>query len=270
MNHCDAQSTMSSLESDSKNYKSLYEEIAQNDSQLYLNNSKFDESVSYGDETTECCCCEVHRRRNSSFIAGGAVTKTFNIPIYNTIWIGEMKNATDYIEYLNETRRNSFSSLNKDNRSNYYKLLLDDNHSMNNDSKVCNNNGISNSGNFLQVPTLHFDERLCRTPEFDDISKKIDQIHLLNSSVSSLIYKSIEVHADILVRKISIDIEPSFHTLLKLLLCSFCFVKGWGVYALWWPAGSYDSLGRKIFFIKNQGFLIEVDLKGAGRGAMGL
>lgn len=217
MNHSDAQSAMSSLESDSKNYKSLYEEIAQNDSNIYLNDSTSDDVIHYVDETTECCCCEVHRRRNSSFIAGGAVTKAFNIPIYNTIWIGEMKNATDYIEYLNETRRNSFSSLNKDNRSNYYKL--NDNHSMNNDSDVYNNN---NSGNFLQVPKLHFDERLCRTPEFVDISKKIDQIHKLDSTVTSLIYKSIEVHADILVRKISIDIEISFHTFIER---SFGFVR---------------------------------------------
>lgn len=198
MNHdvVDAPSAMSSLESDSKNYKSLYEEIAQNDSQIYLNNSISDDIIRYAGETTQCCCCKVHRRRNS-FITGGAVTKPFNIPIYNTIWIGEMKNATDYIEYLNETRRNSFSSLNKDNRSNYYKLLLGDNNSLNSDLNNNNNNG---TGNFLQVPKLAVDEHLRRTPEFDDISNKIDQIHALDSSVSSLIYKSIEVHADILVR----------------------------------------------------------------------
>src|SRR5690349_10891893 len=118
MNHDETPSTMSSLESELKNYKSLYDEIAQNDSKIYLNNSISDDIIRYDDETTvQCCCCKVHRRHNS-FIAGGAVTKPFNI--YNTIWIGEMKNATDYIEYLNETRRNSFSSLNKDNRSNYY------------------------------------------------------------------------------------------------------------------------------------------------------
>lgn len=195
MNHNDASSTMSSLESDSKNYKSLYEEIAQNDSKIYLNNSISDDIIRYVDETAECCCCKVHRRQN--FIAGGAVTKPFNIPIYNTIWLGEMKNATDYIEYLNETRRNSFNSLNKDNRSNYYKLLVNDNISLTNDWDV---NSTNNSGNFLQVPKLAVEEHLRRTPEFDDISKKIDQIHTLDSGVSSLIYKSIEVHADILVR----------------------------------------------------------------------
>lgn len=200
MNHNDVPSAMSSLESDSKNYKSLYEEIAQNDSKIYLNDSISDDITRYGEETTaQCCCCKVHRRHNS-FIAGGAVTKPFNIPIYNAIWVGEMKNATDYIEYLNETRRNSFSSLNKDNRSNYYKLILGDNNSLNNDNNH-NNNSINVSGNFLQVPKLNIDDQLRRTPEFDDISKKIDQIHTLDSSVSSLIYKSIEVHADILVRE---------------------------------------------------------------------
>ena len=191
---------MSSIESDSKNYKSLYEEIAQNDSKIYLNNSISDDIIRYVDETAQCCCCKVHRRQNK-FITGGAVTKPFNIPIYNTIWMGEMKNATDYIEYLNETRRNSFNSLNKDNRSNYYNLLVSDNISLNNDYDAgTNNNSTNASGNFLQVPKLTIDEQLRRTPEFDDISKKIDQIHTLDSSVSSLIYKSIEVHADILVR----------------------------------------------------------------------
>jgi hypothetical protein len=204
----DAPSGVSSLDSDSKNYKSLYEEIAQNDTKIYLNNSLTDDIIRYVDEAAEqqCCCCKIHRRQNS-FITGGAVTsKPFNIPIYNTIWIGEMKNATDYISYLNETRRNSFNSLNKDNRSNYYKLMLSDNNSLNNDYDVnnnsigSNNNNNNNSGNFLQVPKLKIDDQLRRTPEFDDISKKIDQIHTLDSSVSTLIYKSIEVHADILVR----------------------------------------------------------------------
>lgn len=203
MNHDDAPSSISSLESDLKNYKSLYEEIAQNDSKIYLNDSISNDIISYVDETAaQCCCCKVHRRQNS-FIAGGAVTKPFNIPLYNTIWIGEMKNATDYIEYLNETRRNSFNSLNKDNRSNYYKLMLADNHSLNNDYIAKNNkssNSVNSSGNFLQVPKLTDDEQLRRTPFQTDISKKIDQIYALDSSVSSLIYKSIEVHADILVR----------------------------------------------------------------------
>lgn len=199
MNHYEALSTMSSLESDSKNYKSLYEEIAQNDCKIYLNNSVSDDIIRYVDETAECCCCKVHYRRN--FIAGGAVTKPFNIPIYNTIWMSEMKNATDYIEYLNETRRPSLNSLGKDNRSNYYKLLVSDNISLNNGREASNNNHIINTcGNFLQVPKLFDDDQLRRSPEFDDISKKIDQIHTLDSSVSSLIYKSIEVHADILVR----------------------------------------------------------------------
>lgn len=209
MNHNEASSGFSSMESNLKNYKSLYEEIAQNDSKIYLNNSITDDIIRYDDEANaQCCCCKVHRRQNS-FITGGAVTalKPFNIPIYNTIWIGEMKNATDYIEYLNETRRNSFSSLNKDNRSNYYKLMLGDYNSLNNEHDLNNNNNnstdknsIDSSGNFLQVPKLSIDEHLRRTPEFDDISRRIDQIHTLDSSVSSLIYKSIEVHADILVR----------------------------------------------------------------------
>jgi hypothetical protein len=204
MNQSETPSGMSSLESDLKNYKSLYEEIAQNDSKIYLNNSITDDIIRYDDEANaQCCCCKVHRRQNS-FITGGAVTalKPFNIPIYNTIWIGEMKNATDYIEYLNETRRNSFNSLNKDNRSNYYKLMLGDYNSMNNehDSNNNKNSENSNTGNFLQVPKISIDEHLRRTPEFNEISQRIDQIHTLDSSVSSLIYKSIEVHADILVR----------------------------------------------------------------------
>lgn len=205
MNHDEA--APSSLESDAKNYKSLYEEIAQNDSKVYLNNSLTDDIIRFDGESDECCCCKVHRRQNS-FIAGGAVTKPFNIPIYNTIWVGEMRNATDYIEYLNETRRNSFSSLNKDIRSNYYKLLPPDNHSLN-DYEVKRNysrnsqtsNAItSQSGNFLQVPKQN-EEYLRRplTPAFEDISRKIDEITTLDSSVSTLIYKSIEVHADILV-----------------------------------------------------------------------
>lgn len=203
MNHNDdAPSTLSSLDSDSKNYKSLYEEIAQNDSKVYLNNSISDDIIRYVDETTQCCCC----RRRNSFVAGAAVTKPFNVPNYNTIWLGEMKNATDYIYYLNETRRNSFNSLNKDNRSNYYKLMLGDYNSLSNDCDLNNNNNSinnntnNNAGNFLQVPKQTIDEHLRRTPEFDEISKKIDQIHTLDSSVSRLIYKSIEVHADILVR----------------------------------------------------------------------
>lgn len=198
MNHYEASSTLSSLDSDSKNYKSLYEEIAQNDSKIYLNSTTSDD---YEDgEDGQCCCCRVHRRHNS-FVAGGAVTKPFSIPVYNSIWIGEMRNATDYIEYLNETRRNSFSSLNKDNRSCYYRL--GDNNSLNSlpNERDANNNNTTNahSGNFLQVPKLSYEEQLRRTPEFEDITKKIDQIHTLDSSVSSLIYKSIEVHADILV-----------------------------------------------------------------------
>lgn len=207
MNHNAASSTMSSLESDSKNYKSLYEEIAQNDSKIYLNTSISDDIIRYVDEAAQCCCCKVHRRRNSFKTGGAVTTKPFNIPIYNTIWMGEMKNATDYIEYLNKTRRNSFNSLNKNNRSNYYKLLVSDNIALNNDydhdtSNI--NNSINTSGNFLQVPKQTVDEHLRRTPEFDEISKKIDEIHTLDSSVSSLIYKSIEVHADILVRHVMI------------------------------------------------------------------
>lgn len=193
MNHSVAASTLSSLESDSKNYKSLFEEIAQNDTTIYLNDSLSDDIIRYVDETTQCCCCKVHRRQ-SSFIAGAPVSKTFNIPMYNTIWIGEMKNATDYIEYLNETRRNSFNSLNKDNRSNYYKLMLSD--EVNSSSKTKSRND-----NFLQVPTLTANEhQRPLTPEFKDISMKIDQIHTLDQSTNQLIYKAIEVHADILVR----------------------------------------------------------------------
>jgi hypothetical protein len=202
MNHYEASSTLSSLDSDSKNYKSLYEEIAQNDSNIYLNSSASDDIIRYGDETdASCCCCKVHRRHNS-FVAGGAVSKPFSIPTYNSIWIGEMRNATDYIEYLNKTRRNSFNSLNRDNRSSYYRLANPLNSLTN--VRDANNNNHKNtpadSGNFLQVPKLSYEEQLRRTPELEDITKKIDQIHTLDSSVSSLIYKSIEVHADILVR----------------------------------------------------------------------
>lgn len=191
---------MDSLESDLKNYKSLFEEIAQNNSEIYLNKS-FQDVIQYDDTT--CCCCKIHRRQNHNFIAGGAITntKSFNqAPIYNTIWLGEMKNATDYIEYLNETRRNSFSSLNKDNRSNYYNLMRNDLPSHNNDEEQVDTSRESDK-NFLQVPKFDkSSEHMRRTPEFDGISKKIDEIHKLDSSVSSLIYKSIEVHADILVR----------------------------------------------------------------------
>jgi hypothetical protein len=226
---------MDSLESDLKNYKSLFEEIAQNDTNIYLDKS-FQNIVQYADDDDahndnddECCCCKVHRRENrrkSSFISGGAITntKSFNVPIYNTIWIGEMKNATDYIEYLNETRRNSFSSLNKDNRSNYYNLMLSDFNSLTscydaNDSTLStlttsSHNRNDDSGkNFLQVPKLTVPiDYMRRTPEFECISKKIDEIHTLDSSVSSLIYKSIEVHADILVRPIKL-ISIYTHTL---------------------------------------------------------
>jgi hypothetical protein len=205
MNHYENSSTLNSLESDSKNYKSLYEEIAQNDSNIYLNSTASDDIIRYSDETdVSCCCCKVHRRHNS-FVAGGAVSKPFSIPTYNSIWIGEMRNATDYIEYLNKTRRNSFNSLNRDNRSSYYRLMLGDANSLNSLTNVrdANNNTgtpAAVSGNFLQVPKLSYEEQLRRTPELEDITKKIDQIHTLDSSVSSLIYKSIEVHADILVR----------------------------------------------------------------------
>ena len=65
-----------------------------------------------------------------------------------------------------------------------------------------NNN--CNSSNFLQVPKMTMDEELRRTPEFDDIYRKISEINQLDNSVSALIYKSIEVHADILVRQSTI------------------------------------------------------------------
>jgi hypothetical protein len=195
-----------SLDSDSKNYKSLFEEIAQNDSQLYLDKS-FQEAVRYGPDDTQCCCCKVHRRQSNHFIAGGAVTnvktntKFLTAPIYNNILIGEMKNANDYIEYLNATRRNSFSSLNKDNRSNYNNSLLNDRLQSLNYERAPVSLAGDRGKNFLQVPTLEIThEHMRRTPEFMAISNKIDQIHTLDSSVSSLIYKSIEVHADILVR----------------------------------------------------------------------
>lgn len=220
--------SMNSHESDLKNYKSLFEEIAQNDSEIYLTKS-FHDAIRFGisdddsGNNTRCCCCKVHRKQNASelppptsssssaasFITGGAVTntKSFNVPtnIYNTIWMGEMKNATDYIEYLNETRRNSFSSLNKDNRSNYYNLMRGDYHSLtttDGDIMSVRDSGISGceGKNFLQVPKhILPQDHMRRTPEFKDISKRIDQLQELDSNVSSLIYKSIEVHADILV-----------------------------------------------------------------------
>ncbi|KAG5682401.1 hypothetical protein PVAND_011754 [Polypedilum vanderplanki] len=197
------------LDNESKNYKSLFEEVAQNDSQLYLDKS-FQNAIRYGNDKAQCCCCKVHRKQNRHFIPDGAVTnlnpntKYQNAPIYNSILMGEMKNATDYIEYLNETRRNSFSSLNKDNRSNYYNSILNgDNQissinyeSMNSEILLIGN---ESGNNFLQVPKLEItNEHMRRTPEFIDISNKIDQIHSLDSSVSLLIYKCVEVHADIL------------------------------------------------------------------------
>lgn len=219
--------SINSLESDLKNYKSLFEEIAQNDSEIYLTKS-FQDAIRFGisdddsgTNNTRCCCCKVHRKQNAtptsaSFIPGGAVTntKSFNVPnIYNTIWMGEMKNATDYIEYLNETRRNSFNSLNKNNRSNYYNLMRGDYHSLttttttDGDGMSVRDSGISGceGKNFLQVPKHNLPhDHMRRTPEFEDISKKIDQLQELDSNVSSLIYKSIEVHADILVHKFNI------------------------------------------------------------------
>lgn len=221
--------TMTELAIDSKNYKSLFEEIAQNDTKIYLTDGYADDPPS-----TECCCWRAHRR--SSFVSSNVVAsaaKPFNIPtLYNTIWISEMKNATDYIEYLNETRRNSFYSLNKDNRSNYYRLLLTDSSSMNTDDelywrKSSENIAASNKGSkqrsnnenrFLQVPKITIDEQLRRTPEFEDISKKIDQIHKLDSSVSTLIYKSIEVHADILVSGLTCECVTSCNGYIWSLL----------------------------------------------------
>lgn len=216
MNHNEQQvdiavtESLSSLESDSKNYKSLFEEIAQNNTKIYLDNPHdliryVDES--HDDKTQRCCCCKVHRR-NSSLVN--------KIPIYNTIFISEMKNATDYLEYLNETRRNSFNSLNRDNRSNYYRLLLSDANS--NDLTMkrneCNH---KQTTDFLQVPKINVDEQLRRTPEFEDISKKIDQIHTLDSSCSALIIKSIEVHADILVSESEITFLKLFGYLILLI-----------------------------------------------------
>lgn len=224
---------MNSLETDLHNYKSLYEEIAQEDNN-YLQNNTISTSKD-GDE--QCCCCNVHRRENnlynSTITTGTTTTATTTIitsststtsrksfssynyydkmPIYNSIWLGEMRNATDYIEYLNKTRRNSNYTNNNNNgssshqankdRSNYYKLSASDYNSLNHDNDMNNN---CNSSNFLQVPKLTMDEELRRTPEFDDIYRKISEINQLDYSVSALIYKSIEVHADILVRQSSI------------------------------------------------------------------
>lgn len=215
---------MNSLETDLHNYKSLYEEIAQEDNN-YLQNNTISNSK-YDDE--QCCCCNVHRRENNlynSTVTATTTTTTMTLttpttsrkssfssynyydkmPIYNSIWLGEMRNATDYIEYLNKTRRNSNNNngnashqANKD-RSNYYKLSTSDYNSLNHDNDM--NNNSNSSSNFLQVPKLTMDEELRRTPEFDDIYRKISQINQLDNSVSALIYKSIEVHADILVRQ---------------------------------------------------------------------
>ncbi|CAO1385056.1 unnamed protein product [Diamesa hyperborea] len=212
---------MNSLETDLHNYKSLYEEIAQEDNNYLQNNTI--SNPKYGDE--QCCCCNVHRRENNLYNSTATATTTtattttttmtsrksfssYNyydkMPIYNSIWLGEMRNATDYIEYLNKTRRNSnYTNNNNGNsshqpnkdRSNYYKLSTSDYNSLNHDNDMNNN---CNSSNFLQVPKLTMDEELRRTPEFDDIYRKISEINQLDNSVSALIYKSIEVHADIL------------------------------------------------------------------------
>lgn len=193
MNHNEVEEQkldFSSLESDSKNYKSLFEEIAQNNTNIYLDepNDVIRYKTQNITDENQCCCCKIHRRNSK-------------IPIYNTIWIGEMKNASDYIEYLNKTRRNSFNnSLNRDNRSNYYRLLLsNETNSLNRNDESNQHRKINDEGRFLQVPKINVDEQLRRTPELEDISKKIDQIHSLDSSCSALIIKSIEVHADILV-----------------------------------------------------------------------
>ena len=216
---------MNSLETDLHNYKSLYEEIAQEDNSYLLNNTI--SNPKYGDE--QCCCCNVHRRENNLYNSTVTATTTMTtmttttsrksfssynyydkMPIYNSIWLGEMRNATDYIEYLNKTRRNSsYTNNNNGNSShqpnkdcsNYYKLSTSDYNSLNHDNDMNNN---CNSSNFLQVPKMTMDEELRRTPEFDDIYRKISEINQLDNSVSALIYKSIEVHADILVRQSTI------------------------------------------------------------------
>lgn len=223
---------MNSLETDLHNYKSLYEEIAQEDNNYLQNNTI--SNTKYSDE--QCCCCNVHRRENNLYNSTATATTTtttmtlttttttsrkssfssYNyydkMPIYNSIWLGEMRNATDYIEYLNKTRRNSNNNngnashqANKD-RTNYYKLSTSDYHSLNHDNDM--NNNCNSSSNFLQVPKFTMDEELRRTPEFDDIYRKISEINHLDNSVSALIYKSIEVHADILVRQTFVTSAP--------------------------------------------------------------
>lgn len=130
-----------------------------------------------------------------------------------------MKNAADYELYLNTKRRNSFNNItnanivnsNKCNKhinknTNYYKISVDDygsNENEMNDSlqvfSMSTNLLKKPNSNFLSVPQLT-DDDLRKTPEFDDIARKINQINLLDNSVGNLIYKAIEVHADILVR----------------------------------------------------------------------
>lgn len=129
-----------------------------------------------------------------------------------------MKNAADYELYLNTKRRNSFNNItnanfinsNKCNKhisknTNYYQISVDDyggNDNETNDSLQASSMTTDRlrtpNNNFLSVPQLT-DDDLRKTPEFDDIARKINQINLLDNSVGTLIYKAIEVHADILV-----------------------------------------------------------------------
>ena len=127
-----------------------------------------------------------------------------------------MKNAADYCEYLNTKRRNSFNNItnaniinsnkcNKqiNNQANYYQISVDDYSSIENEIRdplphpsLTKNQSKQSNNNFLTVPQM---DDLRKTPEFDDIARKINQINLLDNSVGTLIYKAIEVHADILV-----------------------------------------------------------------------
>lgn len=128
--------------------------------------------------------------------------------IYDNFWLGEQRNATDYIEYLNRIRRNSMpqigASFGNNVHFNYYQISITDfsitkeNGFLNCNNSINNKNINISSDNYLKVPRI-YDEELRKTPDFSDISKKISEINLLDTSVSSLIYKSIEVHAEILV-----------------------------------------------------------------------
>lgn len=216
------------------NYKSLFEEIAQTD-----NSYLFDDSEYYNSKImAKCYCCKLQSTtKPNNNINKNKVKHESNLnvnnsevfkmdyekmPVYSSILIHEMRNATDYLEYLNRIRRNSSHSLgysvnsNMDNNHlsanynqvNYYQISVSDYSTpLDNEKSPIRVSGGDN--NFLKVPKF-FDEEMRKTPELQDIKRKVHEIDQLDNSVSALIYKSIEVHADILVISFCIFLKVGF------------------------------------------------------------